>query len=167
MNFRHRYRTMLILSSMIIGAAVTLSAQSLSGHFGTAQAAEPGDLAPPDAWSIRILNEMNLEALPDIDWMPVASGTKKNSESVLFEGDNTVLVWEAGPAKLIVDTPFTYDEFVVVLDGTLVLSDNEGNSTTYTKGEMFMVPKGFVGTWDMTEKYRELIVVDTAAYNAE
>jgi hypothetical protein len=30
---------------------------------------------------------------------------------------------------------------------------------------MFMLQKGFLGTWEMTEDYRELIVVDTAAYN--
>ena len=30
-----------------------------------------------------------------------------------------------------------------------------------------MLPRGFKGIWDMTQAYRELIVVDTAAYNAE
>ena len=57
-----------------------------------------------------------------------------------------------------------FDEFVVVLKGELVLTDQDGNSVTYKPGDMFMLPKGFVGTWDMTEEYRELIVVDTTAY---
>jgi hypothetical protein len=30
---------------------------------------------------------------------------------------------------------------------------------------MFVVPKGFVGTCDMTQEYREFIVIDTEAYN--
>ncbi len=32
-------------------------------------------------------------------------------------------------------------------------------------GDMFMLPKGFEGTWEMTSEYRELIVVDSALYN--
>ena len=30
-----------------------------------------------------------------------------------------------------------------------------------------MLPRGFVGTWEMTEEYRELIVIDTVAYRGE
>ena len=30
-----------------------------------------------------------------------------------------------------------------------------------------MLPKDFVGTWEMTEEYRELIVIDTVAYRGE
>ena len=167
MSVHHYRRCLMIITSMALGSVGTIAAQSLPGTFGSAKAAENSALTPPEAWRIQILKDMDLDALPDIDWMPVASGTKENSETVLFEGDNIVSVWEAGPAKLIIDTPFTYDEFVVVLKGELVLSDNEGNSMTYKQGDMFMVPKGFVGTWDMTEEYRELIVVDTEAYYAE
>ncbi|MEO0424812.1 MAG: cupin domain-containing protein [Pseudomonadota bacterium] len=124
-------------------------------------------VAPPKPWTVHGLNTMELEDLGDIDWTPVESGVLGNSESLLFEGDNTVAVWDAGPAKLILEEPLPYDEFVVVLKGKLVLTDDEGRAMTYEAGDMFMLPKGFKGTWDMTEAYRELIVVDTTAYNEE
>ena len=66
---------------------------------------------------------MELEDLGDIDWTPITSGVASNSESLLFEGENTVAVWDAGPARLVLDTPLPYDEFVVVLKGELVLTD--------------------------------------------
>lgn len=126
-----------------------------------------GGVKPPAPWTIDMLNSMTLDKLPDIDWAPVERGTRRNAETALFEGENTVSVWDAGPAKLILDEPLPYDEFVLVLKGTLVLTDKAGNSQTYTVGDMFMLPKGFVGIWDMPEEYRELIIVDTTAYNEE
>ncbi len=145
--------------SLIAGVALTLAVQTISPLGETAFAADQVDLSPPKSWNVADLNAMELDALPDIDFMPVESGTLRNSGSVLFAGENNVSLWDAGPAKLIFDTPVTYDEFVLVLKGELILSDNDGNSTTYKQGDMFMLPKGFVGAWDMTEEYRELIVI--------
>ena len=149
--------------SFAVGAALTLAVQTFMPLSETAFAADTVDLSPPPSWNIADLNSMELGALPDIDWMPVESGTRRNAQTVLFEGENNVTVWDAGPAKLRFETPNTIDEFVVVLKGELILSDNDGNSSTYKQGDMFMLPKGFLGTWDMTEEYRELIVIIDSA----
>ena len=167
MTYQSRGNLGLVGISLFAGVALTLAAQTILPLGETAFAADEVDLSPPKSWNVADLNAMELGALPDIDWMPVESGTLRNSETVLFEGENIISVWDAGPAKLIFDTPSTYDEFVLVLKGELVLSDNDGNTATYKQGDMFMLPKGFVGTWDMTEEYRELIVVDSVAYNGE
>ena len=150
--------------AILIGFVLTggFQATSLMGRIAFAE--ESAGVKPPKSWNIAGLTVMELKELPDIDWIPVESGTKRNSETVLFEGENIVSVWDAGPARLTMDTPLPFDEFVVVLKGELVLTDQDGNSVTYKPGDMFMLPKGFVGTWDMTEEYRELIVVDTTAY---
>ena len=153
--------------SLVAGAALTLIVQSGFSFDRSAGATEAAEIRPPETWTIKGLNAMELEELGAIDWANVASGGEYNSETAIFEGDNIVVVWESAPAKLILDTPATYDEFVFVLEGKLILSDNNGNSATYGPGDMFMVPKGFTGTWEMTEEYRELIVVDTTAYNEE
>lgn len=156
----------LMAVSLFAGVALTLAVQSNLQFDTSAIAAETTSIKPPQSWTLDSLNAMELEDLGDIDWITVQSGSLPNSESSLFEGDNIVAVWEGGPAILLLDTPTTYDEFVVVLKGELILSDNDGNKATYRQGDMFMLPKGFMGTWEMTEEYRELIVVDTDAYNA-
>ena len=153
--------------SLIAGVALTLAVQTISPLGETAFAADEVDLSPPNSWNVADLTVMELDALPEIDFMPVESGTLRNSGSVLFAGENNVSLWDAGPAKLIFDKPVTYDEFVLVLKGELILSDNDGNSATYKKGDMFVVPKGFVGAWDMTEEYREFIVINAVACNGE
>ena len=55
-----------------------------------------------------------------------------------------------------------YDEFVHILEGRLILSLADGESWEFRKGDSLVVPKGFTGYWEMPEKYRELIVIDTS-----
>lgn len=54
-----------------------------------------------------------------------------------------------------------YDEFITVLEGTLILGPDSGGEYTYKAGESLIVPKGYIGGWEMPERYRELIVVNT------
>ena len=165
MSHQIRRNSGLIGLSLFTGVLLTLAVQSSYSLTTSAVAAEKKEIVPPQGWTIESLNTMKLDALGEIDWITVASGSLQNSETALFDGDNIVSVWEGGPAKLVFDTPTTYDEFVVVLKGELILSDNNGNKVTYKPGDMFMLPKGFEGTWEMTSEYRELIVVDSALYN--
>lgn len=150
---------------LLTGVVLTLAVQSGFSLATSAVAAENKAIVPPQSWTTESLNAMKLDALGEIDWITVESGSLQNSETALFDGDNIVSVWEGGPAKLLIDTPTAYDEFVVVLKGELILSDNHGNKVTYKPGDMFMLPKGFAGSWEMTSEYRELIVVDSALYN--
>ena len=146
----------LVAGSFAAGAVAAVALASEASHH-----------SPPPVWTMETLNAMELDALPDMEGDYLLSGTGRQSETVIFEGENVVSVWDAGPANLAIDEPFPYDEFVVVLKGELILTDQDGHSMTYSEGDMFMVPKGFMGTWDMTTEYRELIVVDTTAYNED
>ncbi|MEO1042020.1 MAG: cupin domain-containing protein [Pseudomonadota bacterium] len=163
-----RLSNLALVSMSFAAGAIAAGGLSLVSHgVPAAQAATLSGFPPPDVWTMDSLNAMELDALPDMEGSYLESGTGKNSETIIFEGENVVSVWNAGPARLAIDEPFPYDEFVVVLKGELVLTDDAGHSVTYSEGDMFMVPKGFVGTWDMTEEYRELIVIDTVAYYEE
>jgi uncharacterized cupin superfamily protein len=39
--------------------------------------------------------------------------------------------------------------------------------TRYVAGESLVVPKGFLGTWEMVGKFRELVVIEKKAYVRE
>ena len=54
-----------------------------------------------------------------------------------------------------------YHEFITILEGRLILTPDSGGEFEYKAGDSLIVPKGYVGGWDMPERYRELIVVDT------
>ena len=75
-------------------------------------------------------------------------------------GNIMVSVYESKPGKVRIEGS-VYDEFITVLEGTLILRPDSGGEYTYKAGESLIVPKGYIGEWEMPERYRGLIVVDT------
>jgi len=132
-----------------------------AASFG-AQAA-PGFL-PLDADELRA---MELESIPPFPAEIVLKGESENWEKVIHQGDYVVALFEASPAIIDVNEPFPYDEFVQVLEGEVTLTNVDGGTATYKQGDTFLVPKGWMGTWDMPFKYREMIIVETQAWLAE
>ena len=118
------------------------------------------EILPLDADELR---QMELESIATFPAELVLEGESENWESVLHQGDFVVSVFAASPAILDVNEPFPYDEFVLVLEGEVTLTNVDGGKQTYKQGETFLVPKGWMGTWDMPFKYREMIVIETDA----
>jgi uncharacterized cupin superfamily protein len=79
----------------------------------------------------------------------------------LFDGEELrVVVVESTPAKTDHRTrPLEYDEFVLVLNGKLVLTEPDGTVHEFTPGDALIVPKGYTGTWEQQGTYRELAIV--------
>lgn len=109
------------------------------------------------------MRTMELESIPPFPAEMILEGERANWESVLHQGDFVVSVYEAGPAVIDVSDPFPYDEFVMVLEGEVTLTNIDGGTHTYEQGDTFLVPKGWLGTWDMPVKYREMIIIETDA----
>ncbi len=118
------------------------------------------EILPLDADELR---QMDLESVPPFPAEIVLEGENENWESVIHQGQFVVSVFEASPAVIDVSEPFPYDEFVLVLEGEVTLTNVDGGKQTYKEGDTFLVPKGWLGTWDMPYKYREMIVIETDA----
>ena len=103
------------------------------------------------------------ESLAEIPPFPEdeRAGPQSNWMTVLHSGEVTVAVYESTPVLIEIKEPFPYDEYVHVLEGEVTLTDLDGNENTFKAGENFLVPKGFLGTWNMTTHYREMVVVET------
>ncbi len=112
------------------------------------------------------LRKMELESIPPFPAEIVLKGESENWEQVLHQGDFVVAVFEASPAIIDISEPFPYDEFVLVLEGEVTLTNIDGGKQTYNPGDTFLVPKGWRGTWEMPDKYREMIIIETDAWVA-
>jgi len=87
--------------------------------------------------------------------------------AIVFEGDIVVAIYESGPAKVEIVDCF-YDEFVHVVEGQMILTDDKGVAQEYNKGDNFVMPKGFCGTWEMTsDVFRELVAIETKSLEAD
>ena len=111
------------------------------------------------------MQTMELESIPPWPEELVLSGTNKHWQKVLHKGEFVVVLYESEAAVIDVSYPFPYDEYVLVLEGEVILTSTSGDRQHYSVGESFVVPKGWMGTWDMPVKYREKIVVERKAWD--
>ena len=58
-------------------------------------------------------------------------------------------------------TDLPYDEHVVILSGTATLTSLDGTKEVFNKGDVFVAPLGWSGTWELANDYRELICFET------
>ncbi|MES2175001.1 MAG: cupin domain-containing protein [Pseudomonadota bacterium] len=63
-------------------------------------------------------------------------------------------------------TDLPYDEHVVLLSGTATLTSLDGTVEIFNKGDVFIAPMGWSGTWELANNYRELICFETQSLAA-
>lgn len=109
-----------------------------------------------------------LAAPDDSDWQEshyvtsetLRAGDPKEREAVLFanpEGTYVISQWAAEPYTEHIDG-YPGDEYVRVLEGTLVMTTDGGEPQTFTVGDEFRIARGWSGTWEVTSAFRKLSV---------
>jgi uncharacterized protein len=54
---------------------------------------------------------------------------------------------------------YTEEEYCQILEGVSVITDDDGQSVTVAAGDNLVVPRGFVGTWEVVEPTRKIYVI--------
>ena len=70
---------------------------------------------------------------------------------------NKVAFWES-EAGVLRSFNYPMDEFIYVLEGNVVTTDADGTRHEFGVGDTFVLPKGWVGTWDMKTHFKKIIV---------
>ncbi len=163
-------RRMLIVAGLVGSAALVGSVWFSDPRIAEAKEAEtqkkavivPTDLDP------RKLSGVDLAAMPPfIAPDDLISGKTNPRGALLFQGEELVAeVYEDDALKMRISEPFPHDEFILVLNGMLTVTDASGVARTYTSGDSLVLPIGFTGTWDTSANYRELVVVERKSYDA-
>ncbi len=78
-----------------------------------------------------------------------ASLTEGNVESGIWTSD--VGVWD--------ETDYPVDEVMVVTKGHLRTTDSDGTVHDLTEGDMFALPKGWAGRWEVIEPMAKIYVI--------
>ena len=68
--------------------------------------------------------------------------------------------WECTEGKWDADYS-SKSEFCHILAGKVVLTDEEGHASSFAAGDSFVIPTGFIGTWEVVEPVRKLYVIVT------
>jgi hypothetical protein len=100
-----------------------------------------------------------------MDAEDVLAGNHRPRGEILYYGEQLIAeVYEDGPVTIRYDDPFLYDEFVTLLSGKLILTAADGVAQEFVAGDSFVIPKGFTGLWKVLGNFRELVVIETKAY---
>ena len=79
-------------------------------------------------------------------------------------GQFQVGVWRSEPGKWRV--AYTEEEYCHVLEGRSVITDESGHAVTVSAGDGFVIPAGFVGTWEVLQTTTKRFVIHEAAAGA-
>ena len=77
-----------------------------------------------------------------------------------FTGEDDRLfcgIWESTRGKVKVD--YSEWEFCHIIEGKAILTNEDGKSWTVEKGDGFIIPAGFKGTWETVKKVRKHYVI--------
>lgn len=66
-------------------------------------------------------------------------------------------VWLSEPGKWRIS--YTEEEFCHILEGRSVVTETGGRSVTVVAGERFVIPRGFVGTWEVVDRTKKQFVI--------
>ena len=66
-------------------------------------------------------------------------------------------VWESGAGKSIIDN-FPFTEYVLMISGSVIITEEDGTSRTFVTGDTFVIPKGWNGIWDVQKRMKKQIV---------
>ncbi|PKM28903.1 MAG: transcriptional regulator [Gammaproteobacteria bacterium HGW-Gammaproteobacteria-11] len=66
-------------------------------------------------------------------------------------------VWEAEPGHWTIS--YSEHEYCEILEGESILHDQQGGSRRLVTGDRFVIPAGFVGSWEVLQRTRKVYVI--------
>jgi len=103
------------------------------------------------------------QGLESRDWAPDLKVTPVRfpRQKVWFTGEElTAVVYEQRDGVLKFN-PLPQDELALVIEGVAILTSATGRQHSFHRGEAFAIPKGWSGTWEMSEGLRGIFVMKT------
>ena len=102
-----------------------------------------------------------LEAWEEINASELVAGTPVQRGHNYFTDDTGMLtagVWDCTPMTAK-SGPYSVNEFMVVLDGSVTIVHENGQEETVRAGESFLIPKGAPVSWKQSEYIRKFYVI--------
>lgn len=101
---------------------------------------QPSDMTPLEAFTSDDRRELNHTFFQTAD------------ESILTG------VWECAPCKEEIES-YPVHEMMTVISGSVTVTNADGQSETFTSGDVFFIAKGAKCTWHITETLRKFYMI--------
>lgn len=85
---------------------------------------------------------------------------EQNLQNMYSDSDQKLLsgMWSSGVGKWKVDYSQRH-EFCYLVEGHIVLTNYDGEETEFRKGDAFVIPVGFNGSWEVLEPVTKYYVI--------
>ena len=103
--------------------------------------------------------EMLTQMVPDDVPATVDSGNPAIAYNELIEtAQSESGVWSMTRGGFTIES-YSISEVIVMLEGHLRMTSADGTVTDLKKGDMFYIPKGWKGRWDVIEDMKKVYVI--------
>ena len=102
-------------------------------------------------------------AVPEEYYLPPEKLIAGNPKQTLWKhyadtsGQFFAGIWQSEPGKWRVS--YTEEEYCQIISGRSLLTDADGKTMAVSAGASFVIPRGFVGTWEVVEETRKTYVI--------
>lgn len=69
-----------------------------------------------------------------------------------------VSIWECDPYSEMIES-YPFDEFMTIIEGSVILTDADGVESRFTAGESFFIARGTRVRWTQTERMKKYCCV--------
>ncbi|KAL3811285.1 hypothetical protein ACHAXA_009285 [Cyclostephanos tholiformis] len=102
-----------------------------------------------------------IDESPDDLPLTPGSGVRVQSGDAYFTDDTGKCIagiWDCTPCQTAMG-PYPFDEFMVLIDGSVIIIREDGTERIFRAGDAFVIPKGSIVSWKQTESVRKFYVV--------
>ncbi len=105
--------------------------------------------------------ESGLETWEPITAAYVASGSPVQRGKEYFRTPDGLLhagIWDCTAFESILE-PYEVDEFMILLEGEVIIVDEDGREQSFRAGDSFFIPKGFNCIWKQPEYVKKFYMI--------
>lgn len=142
-------RSMISVIGLVGWSAAMILVGSLSSEIGFSESQAAGSKQLVRLDSNRLAGNNIGEYAP---YHPEAGNLVARGHEYFYseDGNMGIGVWESKPGEMTY-TDLAYDELMYVLDGSIIMTDEDGHVETFTQGQGLVLPKGWSGTLGIGE----------------
>ena len=116
-------------------------------------------------YGLEMIDESSIESLRSMPYEEYDSGyglwDSADLELFVSKDENfSIGLWKSKVGSEEIDTPYPYNVFFLIKSGEIKTKTKEGDTNRFVSGEGFLIPKGWMGTFEISKDVEAIYFYD-------